>query len=205
MWNLRLTAGWMSARWPTGTLWDFRLTKYAGTTSDAAAISRSTTYAAGNKTFIAKPVFSHCSEPGQNLSARLFTGTIHCQPSPISGRLSWTSSQPQRKHLPRKRANLSQPLPRQRTNLRHPKHRRTATRLPRNSLGGSVPLSADLRIGSGLPVIRVEHAKQRQGPCLRPVRKTPEQHKHCKQQQDAGRDRRLVAAEVKANCQQHDH
>src|SRR5207302_8070285 len=83
-----------------------------------------------------------------------------------------------------------------------PRVRRKRQRLPPNLLIENASdrdppprkKSAPRRFRSRLAAIRVEHAKQRQGPCLGPVRKTPEQHKHCKQQQDAGRDRRLVAA-----------
>src|SRR5580658_3163475 len=40
--------------------------------------------------------------------------------------------------------------------------------------------------------------------CSRPWRETAQRHKHCEHEKDAGRDQRLVAAHVVANCQQHD-
>jgi hypothetical protein len=36
------------------------------------------------------------------------------------------------------------------------------------------------------------------------MRKTSKHHKNCEQEEDAGRYRRFVPAQVKANCQQHD-
>jgi hypothetical protein len=45
---------------------------------------------------------------------------------------------------------------------------------------------------------------QRPAPGLPLVGETPKRHKHGEQEKDAGRDRRLMAAQVKAKCQQHD-
>jgi hypothetical protein len=46
--------------------------------------------------------------------------------------------------------------------------------------------------------------RQRLARCSRPVGKTPEHHKRCQQEKDDGRGRRLTAAQVKNDREQHD-